>query len=64
MQSWIATDVDDGIAIVTMQRPPANAIDIVLLEQLARTLGEIERRSDVSAVVLAGRAKHFPPAST
>jgi enoyl-CoA hydratase len=59
MQSWIATDVDDGVAVVTMQRPPANAIDIALLEQLTQTLREIEQRRDVSAVVLTGTGKAF-----
>jgi enoyl-CoA hydratase len=59
MQSWIATDVEDGIAIVTMQRPPANAIDIALLEQLGRTLTELEQRTDVGAMVLTGAGKAF-----
>src|SRR5215467_4780858 len=59
MQSWIATDVEDGIAVVTMQRPPANAIDIALLQHLARTLNELAPRTDVSAIVLTGAAKAF-----
>jgi len=59
MQSWIATEVDDGVAVVTMQRPPANAIDIALLEQLAHALGEIEQRADIVAVVLTGAGKAF-----
>ena len=59
MQSWIATDVEEGIAIVSMQRPPANAIDIALLEQLGRTLNEIEQRADVAAMVLTGAGKAF-----
>jgi enoyl-CoA hydratase len=59
MQSWIATDVEEGVAIVSMERPPANAIDIALLEQLARTLHEIEQRADVAAMVLTGVGKVF-----
>src|SRR3954465_12601523 len=59
MQSWIATDVEEGIAVVSLQRPPATAIDIPLLEQLARTLREIEQRADVAAVVLTGAGKAF-----
>lgn len=59
MQSWIATEEEEGIAVVTMQRPPANAIDIGLLEQLARALAEIEQRADVAALVLTGAGKAF-----
>ena len=59
MQSWIATDVEEGVAIVSMQRPPANAIDIALLEQLGRTLNEMEQRADVAAMVLTGAGKAF-----
>ena len=59
MQSWIACDVEDGIAIVRMQRPPANTIDIALLAQLARTLEEVERRGDIAAFVLTGTGKAF-----
>jgi enoyl-CoA hydratase len=59
MQSWIATNVEDRIAVVTMQRPPANAIDIALLEQLARTLNDLAPRTDVAAMVLTGAGKAF-----
>jgi enoyl-CoA hydratase len=59
MQSWIATNVEDGIAVVTMQRPPANAIDIALLEQLARTVNDLAPRTDVTAMVLTGAGKAF-----
>ncbi len=59
MQSWIATDVEEGIAIVAMQRPPANAIDIDLLEQLGQSLSELAQRADVAAMVLTGAGKAF-----
>ena len=59
MQSWIATEVGEGIAVVTMQRPPANAIDIALLDQLERALRDIAQRADVAAVVLTGTGKAF-----
>jgi enoyl-CoA hydratase len=59
MQRWIATEVEEGVAVVSLQRPPANAIDIALLEQLARTLKELEQRADVAAMVLTGAGKAF-----
>ena len=59
MQCWIATEVEEGIAVVSMQRPPTNAIDIALLEQLGRTLNEMEQRAGVAAMVLTGAGKAF-----
>ena len=59
MQSWIATEVEKGIAVVTMQRPPANAIDIALLTELSTTLRDLEGRSDIAAMILTGRGKAF-----
>lgn len=59
MQSWIAMEVEEGIAVVTMQRPPANAIDIAVLQQLAQTSSEIAQCPDVAAMVLTGAGKAF-----
>lgn len=59
MDSWIATEVEEGIAVVSMHRPPANAIDIALLTQLSATLQELEQRGDVAAMVLTGAGWAF-----
>jgi enoyl-CoA hydratase len=59
MQSWIAVEVQEGIAAVTMQRPPANAIDIALLTQLSQSLTGLVQRGDVAAMVLTGAGKAF-----
>ena len=59
MQSWIATELQDEVAVVSMQRPPANAIDITLLRQLSATLRDLEQRADVAAVVLTGAGRAF-----
>ncbi len=59
MQSWIAVEAEEDVAVVSMQRPPANAIDIALLTQLVATLREIEQSSDVAAMVLTGVGKTF-----
>jgi enoyl-CoA hydratase len=59
MQSWITTEVEQGVAIVSMQRPPANAIDIALLSQLGTTLRDLEQRGEVAAMVLTGAGKAF-----
>jgi enoyl-CoA hydratase len=57
--NWIDVSVEEGIVLVSMRRPPANAIDIPFLNELAGTLSAIERRSDISAVVLTGAGRVF-----
>lgn len=43
----------------TLHNPPLNVIDIPLMEALGRALSEIDRRSDVSIIVLSGQGKAF-----
>src|SRR5256885_2021993 len=59
MQSWIAVSNEDGLGVLSMQRAPANAIDIAFLHGLARTFHEIGHRDDIAAVVLTGTGKVF-----
>jgi enoyl-CoA hydratase len=48
----------DGIAVVTIDRPPANALDVELLEELGDTLARVA--SDLpQAVILTGRPGFF-----
>jgi len=49
----VAIDDRDGIATVTMNRPPANAIDLAFLEELDRALLAIGERSP-RAMILTG----------
>ena len=44
----------DGVAIVRLRRPPANALDITLLDAIEASLGALERRADLRAMVLTG----------
>ena len=50
-------DVDDGVGIVRLNRPPANAISLELSRQLLDVLAQAESRDDVGAVVLWGGEK-------
>lgn len=50
---------EDGVAIVTLNRPEKrNALSAGVIQQLVRLFSEIPR-SDVRAVVLAGKGDHF-----
>ena len=55
----LVVEIHGFVARVRLQNPPLNVIDIPMMEELARTLGEIEKRSDISVVVLSGEGKGF-----
>jgi len=47
------------VANVTLANPPLNVIDIPMMEELTRSLAEIEARAEVSVIVLRGEGKAF-----
>jgi enoyl-CoA hydratase len=54
----IAIERSDGVAIVTVDRPPANALDLDLLAELVEVSASM-REGDAEAVVLTGREGFF-----
>ena len=51
---------DDGVATVTMTRPPVNAVDLVMYREMRDLFVDIDQiGAGVRAVVLAGSGKHF-----
>jgi len=59
MGGYVHLDVDDGVAVIRLDRPPANAIDLELAVDLQNTIREADGRSDVGAIVLWGGPKIF-----
>jgi enoyl-CoA hydratase/carnithine racemase len=56
----LRTDLDAGVATVTMDRPPVNAVDLVMYRELRDLFADIDRIGPgVRAVVLTGQGKHF-----
>jgi cyclohexa-1,5-dienecarbonyl-CoA hydratase len=55
----LAVDVTSATARITLLHPPLNVIDIPMMEELAQALADIERRSDVSVVVISGGGRGF-----
>jgi len=51
--------VEDGIARITLNRPPANVFSVELLEDLAAALETLEFRDEVKLIVIAARGKYF-----
>ncbi|HZT49889.1 MAG TPA: enoyl-CoA hydratase-related protein [Hyphomicrobiaceae bacterium] len=52
-------ECNDGIAIVTFDRPPVNAQDRQTREELIRIFDALSDRDDVRAVILTGAGKVF-----
>jgi enoyl-CoA hydratase/carnithine racemase len=59
MSELVHLDVDDGVGIIRLDRPPANAISLQLSTDLLSALEETASRDDVGALVLWGGPKLF-----
>ncbi len=59
MGDHVRLEVDDGVAIVRLDRPPANAIDVQLATELVAVIEEAGERDDVGALVLWGGERIF-----
>ncbi len=58
-QTLVGLDVSDGVAVLTLQRPPMNALDSEVQAQFAALARECDQRADVAAVVIHGGPKVF-----
>jgi enoyl-CoA hydratase/carnithine racemase len=59
MPDLVHLEVDDGVGIVRLERPPANAISLQLSMDLLDALEDAGSRDDVGALVLWGGPKLF-----
>jgi enoyl-CoA hydratase/carnithine racemase len=59
MREFVHLEVDDGVAVIRLDRPPANAIDLQVGVELQETIREANERADVGALVLWGGPKLF-----
>ena len=59
MGEFVRLEVDDGVGLVRLDRPPANAIDHQMGLELQEAFREAASRDDVGAVVIWGGPKIF-----
>ena len=59
MGEHVSLAVDDGVGIIRLDRPPANAIDLEVARELHATIGEAGSRGDVGAIVIWGGPRIF-----
>jgi len=55
----VRLEVADGVATIRLARPPMNALDVVMQEQIRLAAREAGERDDVAAVVVYGGEKVF-----
>jgi len=56
---YVQFDTVQGIARITLNRPPANVMAVEVLEELNEALESLEYQRDVKLVVIAGSGKYF-----
>ena len=57
--SLLQLSVSEGIAFLTIQNPPANAMSSVLFDEMAKHLDLIEQNEDVRVIVFHGEGRFF-----
>ncbi|MEB1807723.1 MAG: enoyl-CoA hydratase [Bacillaceae bacterium] len=55
----LSVKVEQQIATITLNRPPANALSSQLLQELAQAFDEVEHNEDVSVIILHGEGRFF-----
>ncbi|MCA8975385.1 MAG: enoyl-CoA hydratase/isomerase family protein, partial [Planctomycetes bacterium] len=56
---FVRIERDGFIALVTIDRPKANALNRAVIAELAATFGELEGDDSVGAIVLTGAGEKF-----
>ncbi|QHS22953.1 enoyl-CoA hydratase [Virgibacillus sp. MSP4-1] len=56
---YLSYDKDGNKGFITFNSPPANALSSKLLEELSKTLDQIEEDPEVKAVIIRGEGKFF-----
>jgi cyclohexa-1,5-dienecarbonyl-CoA hydratase len=57
--SRLTMEIASSVARIVLRHPPVNVIDVPMMQELARSLAEIEARPDLSAIVVSSEGKSF-----
>lgn len=55
----VRVEVDRGVALLIVDRPPANALDLALVREIAAVATRVANRPEVGAVVITGAGPRF-----
>jgi len=53
-RQFIKVAIDDHVAVLTIDHPPANALDVTTLTELSSAIDELQANADVKAVIITG----------
>ena len=56
---FLKMSIDDGVAVTTINRPPANALSRALIQEVNTLLDKVENDDSVRVIVLHGEGKFF-----
>jgi len=59
MSEYVSLEVDEGVGVIRIDRPPANAIDLRLATELLQAIHDAAGRDDVGSLVLWGGERLF-----
>src|ERR1022692_2367493 len=59
MSSSIICELRDGVARVTLDRPPLNILDIAMIGELQSALAQVRSQNDVKVLVIGHQGKAF-----
>ena len=59
MAEFVRLEVDGGIGVIRLERPPMNALNMQVQEEIRAAAAEASRREDVRAVIVYGGQKVF-----
>ncbi len=58
-EQYITCDVENKIAILQIDNPPANALSTQVINELSNTLDSLTERDDTKVIVITGKGKFF-----
>jgi cyclohexa-1,5-dienecarbonyl-CoA hydratase len=58
-EDFVTTSVSEGVARMTLSRPPANVMHIAMLAQMSTALGELAHGQNVKVMILEAEGKLF-----
>lgn len=57
-REFVRTKIEDRVALVTIDRPPVNALNFKAMQEIAETFEELAKNSEAKVVVLTGEGKN------
>lgn len=59
VSEFLKVTIEDGVALVVIDRPPVNAMSNQLRRDVVELFGQLDERADVRAIVITGTPKIF-----